>query len=158
MPRAAKSFFIPMVHSPLGVVGHVAAPKLPLWGGRARSYGTRDSAKTHLDRQPRSGAEGHVAASELTSARRKGSGPWDTWQRRIPPQLGGEVWSYRIRCSAWMHAFSLSWLKSCMQGYPVCRIPTSMHQGIWLCMSLVTSSITKQNDKGSEPTLDTVLY
>jgi hypothetical protein len=31
-------------------------------------------------------------------------------------------------------------------------------QGIRLWMSLATSSITKQNDKGSEPTLDVVLY
>jgi hypothetical protein len=28
VPRAARSFFIPMVHSPLGAVGYMAAPKL----------------------------------------------------------------------------------------------------------------------------------
>jgi hypothetical protein len=35
VPGAARPFFIPMVHSPLGVVGYVAAPKLSSWGGEA---------------------------------------------------------------------------------------------------------------------------
>jgi hypothetical protein len=35
MPGATRSFFIPVVHSPLGVVGYVAAPELSSRGGEA---------------------------------------------------------------------------------------------------------------------------
>jgi hypothetical protein len=35
VPGAARSFFISVVHSPLGAVGYVAAPKLSSWGGEA---------------------------------------------------------------------------------------------------------------------------
>jgi hypothetical protein len=35
MPGAARPFFIPVVHSPLGAVGYVAAPDLSSWGGEA---------------------------------------------------------------------------------------------------------------------------
>jgi hypothetical protein len=79
VPRTAKSSFIPMVHTLLGVVGHVVAPELSLRGGRARSHVTRDTTEVHLNREARSGAEGHVMAPELTSARRRGRGPRDTW-------------------------------------------------------------------------------
>jgi hypothetical protein len=51
-------------------MGYVVAPELPSQEGRAWSYGTRASAKTHLNKEARSRAEGHVAASELTSVRR----------------------------------------------------------------------------------------
>jgi hypothetical protein len=37
VPRAARPFFIPVVHNPSGVVGYVAAPELSSRGGRARS-------------------------------------------------------------------------------------------------------------------------
>jgi hypothetical protein len=94
--RAAKSFFISVVHSPSGVVGyvaapelpsqedraptvgHVEAPELPSQEGRARSYVTRGSTKAHLIKDARFGAEGHVAAPELTSSRKRGPGPRDT--------------------------------------------------------------------------------
>jgi hypothetical protein len=33
VPRAARPFFIPVVHSPLGAVGYVAAPELSSRGG-----------------------------------------------------------------------------------------------------------------------------
>jgi hypothetical protein len=33
VPKAARPFFIPLVHSPLGAVGYVAAPKLSSQGG-----------------------------------------------------------------------------------------------------------------------------
>jgi hypothetical protein len=66
----AKHFFILVVHSLLGAVGHVAAPELPFQEGRARSHRTHGSAGAHLSKEARSGAEGHVAAPELTSARR----------------------------------------------------------------------------------------
>jgi hypothetical protein len=89
---AARPFFIPVVHSPLGVAGYVVAPelssrggkagatsgavehvaalKLSSRGGRGQSHGTRGSAGAHLGREARSGAEEHVAAPELNSARR----------------------------------------------------------------------------------------
>jgi hypothetical protein len=43
VPMTAKSFFISLVHSPPGVVGHVAALELPSQEGRALSRGTRGS-------------------------------------------------------------------------------------------------------------------
>jgi hypothetical protein len=64
----------------LRAMGHVTAPELLSQEGRARSRGTRGSTGAHLVKQARSGADGHVAASELTSARRRGLEPWDTWQ------------------------------------------------------------------------------
>jgi hypothetical protein len=51
-------------------MGHVTAPELPSQRGRARSYGTCDSIGAHLIKEVRSETEGHVAALELTSARR----------------------------------------------------------------------------------------
>jgi hypothetical protein len=81
VPRAAKPFFISMVHSPPGAVGHVIAPELPSQEGRARSRWTCGSTRAHIVKEARSGAEGHVAAPELTSIRRRGPRPWDTWQR-----------------------------------------------------------------------------
>jgi hypothetical protein len=68
--RAAKTFFIPVVHSPLGAVGYVAALEFSLWGGRAQSHGIRGSARAHLNREVRSGAEESVVAPELNLARR----------------------------------------------------------------------------------------
>ena len=37
VPGAARPFFIPVVHSPLGAVGYVAAPELSSRGGEARA-------------------------------------------------------------------------------------------------------------------------
>jgi hypothetical protein len=79
VPEAARHFFIPVVHCPLGAMGYVAAPDLSSHGGRAQSHGARGSARAHLGMEVRSGAEEHVAVSELNSARRQGLGPWDTW-------------------------------------------------------------------------------
>jgi hypothetical protein len=99
VPGAARPFFIPVVHSPLGAMGYVAAPELrpgpcgsaeahlgrearsraekhvvalelSSRGGRAQSHGTCDSTGAHLGREVRSGAEEHVVAPELNSARR----------------------------------------------------------------------------------------
>jgi hypothetical protein len=70
VPRAAKPFFILVVHSPPRAVGHVAAPELPSQEGRAPHRGTRDSIGGHLVKEARSGAEGHVVAPKLTSVRR----------------------------------------------------------------------------------------
>jgi hypothetical protein len=46
--RVAKPFFIPMVRSPSGAGGHVAAPELPSQEGRALSRGTRASTGASL--------------------------------------------------------------------------------------------------------------
>jgi hypothetical protein len=125
MPRVAKSFFIPVVHSPLGVwdtwqhqssplrkaeprvVGQEAAPDLPSQEGRAWSHRTRGSTGAHIIKEARSRAEGHVAALKLTSTRRHGPGPRDTWWRQSPPLQEGVVRSYSLRGSAWMHALVL---------------------------------------------------
>jgi hypothetical protein len=37
VPGAARLFFIPVVHSPMGAMGYVAAPKLSSRGGEVRS-------------------------------------------------------------------------------------------------------------------------
>jgi hypothetical protein len=86
VPGAARPFFIPVVHSPLGAVGYVTAPELSSRKDRARSHGTHDSTGAHLGRKVRSEAEEHVAAPE-------GSEPQDMWQHRSPPRQGGEVQS-----------------------------------------------------------------
>jgi hypothetical protein len=51
LPRAARPFFIPVVHSPPGAVGHVTAPKLPSQEGIALSHGTRGSIRALLSRR-----------------------------------------------------------------------------------------------------------
>jgi hypothetical protein len=104
---AARHFFIPVVHSPLGAVGYVAASELSSREDRARSHRTRGSTGAHLVIEARSGVEGHVAALELTSIRRRGPGPRDTWWRRSPPLQGGVVRSRNVRGSAWMHTLLL---------------------------------------------------
>jgi hypothetical protein len=128
VPRVGKPFFIPVVHSPPGAVGHVVAPELPSQEGRAPSRGirgstraplsgrqgpepwdtwqrrsspqqggevwgreTRGSAGAHLSKKARSGAVGHVTTPELTSVRRRGPGPRDTWRLWSPPLQGGVV-------------------------------------------------------------------
>jgi hypothetical protein len=101
--KVAKPFFIPVVHSPLRVVGHVVAPEISPRGDRARSHGTRGSAGAHLGRKARSRAKGHMAALELISARRQVLGPRDTWQRQNPPRQGGEVRGRGTRGSAGAH-------------------------------------------------------
>jgi hypothetical protein len=68
MPGAARSFFIPMVHNPLGAVGYVAAPELSSRGGEAEATWQRQSP-------PQQGARG----PELRN----------TWQHRSSPL--GEV-------------------------------------------------------------------
>jgi hypothetical protein len=98
MPMAAKPFFIPVVHSPPGAVGHVAAPELlshegraqsrgtraapelPSQEGRAQSHGTRGSAGAHLSKEARSGATEHMMAPEPTSAGRCGPKLQLMWQ------------------------------------------------------------------------------
>jgi hypothetical protein len=62
-------------------VGHVAALELPSQEGRAQSPRTRGSAGAHLSKEVRFGAEGHVAAPELTYARKCGPKLQLTWQR-----------------------------------------------------------------------------
>jgi hypothetical protein len=91
VPGAARHFFIPVIHTPLGAVGYVAAPKPSSRGDRARSHGTRGSVGAHLSREVRSGAKEHVAATELNSARRRGLWPRFMWQHRSSPQQRSEV-------------------------------------------------------------------
>jgi hypothetical protein len=50
VPGAARPFFIPVVHSPLGAVGYVTAPELSSRGGEAGSMWQRRSL-------PRQGGE-----------------------------------------------------------------------------------------------------
>jgi hypothetical protein len=64
--RAAKPFFISVVHNPLRVVGHVTAPELSPREGRVRSREAHGSVGALPCKEVRSGAEEHVAASEPT--------------------------------------------------------------------------------------------
>jgi hypothetical protein len=109
VPGAARPFFITVVHSPLGAMGYVAAPELSSRGGKVQSHGTRGSAGAYLNREVRSGAEEHVAAPELNSARRRGSGPRDTWQHRSSPQQGGEVRGHGTRGGSTTHLCREVW-------------------------------------------------
>jgi hypothetical protein len=59
----------------------VVAPKLSSRGGRARSHGTRDSARAHLGREVSPRAEEHVTESEPTSVGRCGLKLQLAWQR-----------------------------------------------------------------------------
>jgi hypothetical protein len=113
--RTGRPFFIPVVHSPSGVMGHVVAPELSSQEDRAPSHGTRDSIGTPLSRRQRSEswdtwqhhssplrkagpeAMGHMAAPELTSSMRQWPEPRDTWQRRSSLQQGGEIWGRGTR-------------------------------------------------------------
>jgi hypothetical protein len=74
VPGAARPFFIPVVHSPLGPWGTCQHWSSPL--GEARQ-GPRGSAGAHLDREARSRAEKHAAALKLSyrggRARRHGT-------------------------------------------------------------------------------------
>jgi hypothetical protein len=83
VPGAARPFFIPVVQSPLGAVGYVAAPELSSRGGEAGATWQRRSP-------PRQGGEvwscgTHGSAGALLSGRQSPE-PWDTWQRQSPPQ------------------------------------------------------------------------
>jgi hypothetical protein len=66
VPRAAKHFFILVVHSPPRAVGHMAAPELPSQEGRAPSHGTHGNTRALL-------------------SGRQSPKPWDTWQHRSSP-------------------------------------------------------------------------
>jgi hypothetical protein len=50
VPMAVRSFFIPVIHNPLGTVGYVAAPELSSRGGEAGAMWQRRST-------PRQGGE-----------------------------------------------------------------------------------------------------
>jgi hypothetical protein len=82
--RVARPFLIPVVHSLLGVMRHVAALELLSRGGSAQSHGARGNTRANLDREARFGAEGHVAPSSS-------------------PHQGGEVWGRRTRGSTGAH-------------------------------------------------------
>jgi hypothetical protein len=64
--REAKSFIIPVVHSPPGAMGHVAAPELPSQEGTTLSCGTHGSPGA-----PLSGKQNLE--------------PWDMWQPQSSP-------------------------------------------------------------------------
>jgi hypothetical protein len=97
VPRAVKPFFIPVIHSPSGAMGHVAAPELPSQEGRALSRGICGSIRAPLSgrqslepwdtwqhrnsplRKAEPGAEGHMTALELTLSSRQGLELRDMW-------------------------------------------------------------------------------
>jgi hypothetical protein len=120
---SARIFFIPVIHSPLGAMvtwQHRSSPlgearsgveelvavlELSSWGDRAQSHGTRGSAGAHPGREVRSGAEEHMSASELNSAKRRDPGPRDTWQHQSSTQQGGGVRGCGIRGGSGPHLY-----------------------------------------------------
>jgi hypothetical protein len=126
VPRATKHFFIPVINSPPGAVGHVAAPELPSQEGRARSPGTCGSVGAHLSKEARSRAAGHVAAPELTPARRRGSELRDTWRHRSSPQQGAEVRGRGTRGGSGAHLCREVWSEATAyvvaRGYTPCSL------------------------------------
>jgi hypothetical protein len=121
----------PLRKAELGVMGHMAASELtsarrrgpevrdtwqhrssPQQGGEVWNRGTRGSTGAHLVKEARSGAEGHVAAPELTSVRRRGPGPQDMWQHRSSPQQGGEVRGHGTGGGAGAHLCRDIWSKA----------------------------------------------
>jgi hypothetical protein len=62
-----------------GRCGHMVAPELTSQEGRARSQGTRGSARAHLSTEARSWAAGHMVAPEPISAGRCGPKLQLTW-------------------------------------------------------------------------------
>jgi hypothetical protein len=140
--RPARPFFMFEARGPQGIAGHVTALEpTSAWRqglepedtrqrrstlqlrGEVRSHGTRDSIGVHLSQQARSRARGHMAPLEPTSAGRRRLEPWDTWQRRSPPQLGGEVQSQMTCGSTRAH---LSWeVRSGAIGHATALKPTS---------------------------------
>jgi hypothetical protein len=83
VPEAGRPFFIPVVHSPLGAVGYVAALELSFQGGEARDTWQHQSP-------PRQGGEvqsrGTRDSAEALLSGRQSLKPWDTWQCRSPPR------------------------------------------------------------------------
>jgi hypothetical protein len=74
----------------------------PQQGGEVRGHGTRDSVGAHLSTEARSGAAGHVVASEPTSVGRCDLKIQFTWQRvdaRPAPCLDLELVCRGIRSS-----------------------------------------------------------
>jgi hypothetical protein len=80
--EAARPFFIPVIHSPLGPWGTWQHRNSPL---REARLGPRGSVRAHLNREARSGAAGALLSGSPEL--------WDTWQRWSPTRQGGEVWS-----------------------------------------------------------------
>jgi hypothetical protein len=111
-PRVAMFFFVPIVHSPPGAMGHVASSELPSQEVRALSRGTRGSTGAHLSKEKRFGAIGHMAASKLTLARRQGSELRDTWRHQSSPQQGGEVRGRETRGGSRAHLCREVWSKA----------------------------------------------
>jgi hypothetical protein len=73
--RVARHFFIPTTHR--GVVGHVAAPKLPSQEGRAPSHWTRGSTEAPLS-EGRASSRGRCGSTETPLSGRQSPEPCHT--------------------------------------------------------------------------------
>jgi hypothetical protein len=91
VPGAARPFFIPVVHGPLGVVEYVAASEPTSAGRRGPELRNTWQRRSSPLREVELRAMGHVAASEPTSTERRGPKLRNTWQHRSSTQHGGEV-------------------------------------------------------------------
>jgi hypothetical protein len=94
VPGAARHFFIPVVHSPLGVMGYVAAPEPTSAGRRGPELRNTWQRRSSLLGEGELEAMGHVAASEPTSTERRGPKLSNMWQHWSSTQQGGEAWGH----------------------------------------------------------------
>jgi hypothetical protein len=65
--------------------------------------GPRGSARAHIDREARSGAEEHMAAPEPTLVGRRGLELRNAWRRRSSTQQGDEARGHGARGSTGAH-------------------------------------------------------
>jgi hypothetical protein len=82
VPGAVRPFFIPVVHSPLGAVGYVAAPEPTSAGRRGPKLRNTRQRRSSPLKEVEPGAKGHVAAPELTSTGRRGPELTNAWRCR----------------------------------------------------------------------------
>jgi hypothetical protein len=74
---------------------------------RFRDHETRDSTRAHLINEVRFRADGHMAAPELTSTKRRGTGPRDMWWHRSSPLERDVVRSYSLHDSVYIYILFL---------------------------------------------------
>jgi hypothetical protein len=118
VPGAARSFFIHVVHSPLGAVGyvqhrssplgeampgHVAAPKPTSIGRRGPELMNTWQRRSSPLGKAESGAMGHMAAPEPTSTGRQGPELRYVWRHRSSTQQGDEARGHRAHGSTRAH-------------------------------------------------------
>jgi hypothetical protein len=90
-------------HASLVVCLRQLSLSLFLWSTARRGPWDTWQHRSSPLRKAEPGAVEHMAAPELTSARRRGPESWDTWQHQSSPQQGGKVQSRGTQGSTGAH-------------------------------------------------------